>query len=334
MKTAIFDIHDFEREIFAEYNRKFGYELTYLEARLSPETASLANGFPCVCPFVNDKLTAETLEILKAGGTKLIALRSAGFNHVDMKAAMKLGLKVVRVPDYSPYAVAEHAVALILTLNRKTHRAFNRVREANFSLSGLVGFDLHGKTIGVIGTGKIGKVFARIMRGFGCKVLLYDIHPDPDFAASSGAEYTELKRLYGECDIISLHCPLSEQTKHTIDDRALSSMKKGVMLINTGRGGLIDTKALIRGLKNGHIGSAGLDVYEEESGIFFRDFSGKILDDDVLVRLMTFPNVLITSHQAFLTREALGNIVETTLRNIEDFSTGKPLINEVTPGRG
>lgn len=329
MKTAVFDTHDFEEEIFQKMNALYRHELCYFEAKLTPSTASLAQGFPCVCPFVNDKLTAETLSQLKEGGTKLIALRSAGFNHVDMKEASRLGLKVVRVPEYSPYAVAEHAVALIQTLNRKTHRAFNRVREGNFTLSGLVGFDLHGKTVGVVGTGKIGKVFARIMRGFGCEVLLYDVRSDEKFALEISAKYCPLMELYQKSHIISLHLPLNDQTKHLINHSALSMMSKGVMLINTGRGGLIETKDLIRALKNGHIGSAGLDVYEEESGIFFNDLSGKILDDDVLTRLMTFPNVLITSHQAFLTHEALGNIVGTTLENISEFEAGSSLRNEV-----
>lgn len=329
MKTAEFDIHDFEQEIFQTVNSTFKHELSFIESKLNPLTAPLANGFPCVCPFVNDKLDAETLAQLNKGGTKLIALRSAGFNHVDIKEASRLGLKIVRVPEYSPYSVAEHAVALIQTLNRKTHRAYNRVREGNFTLSGLVGFDLHGKKVGVVGTGKIGKVFARIMRGFGCEVLLFDVQPDEKLALEIGAMYCPLMELYQSSDIISLHLPLNDQTKHIINAAALAKMKKGVMLINTGRGGLIETRELIRNLKNGHIGSAGLDVYEEESGIFFQDFSGKILNDDILARLMTFPNVLITSHQAFLTTEALGNIVETTLENISEFESGKSLRNEV-----
>lgn len=329
MKTAVFDTHDFEEEIFRKMNALSKHDLSYFEAKLTPTTASLAKGFLCVCPFVNDKLNAETLSQLKEGGTRLIALRSAGFNHVDMKEAVRLGLKVVRVPEYSPYAIAEHAVALIQTLNRKTHRAFNRVRDGNFTLSGLVGFDLHGKTVGVVGTGKIGKVFAGIMRGFGCEVLLYDVRPDEKFALEISAKYSPLMELYQRSHIISLHLPLNDQTKHMINHSALSMMKKGVMLINTGRGGLIETRDLIRSLKNGHIGSAGLDVYEEESGIFFNDLSGQILDDDILTRLMTFPNVLITSHQAFLTHEALSNIVGTTLDNISEFETGSSLRNEV-----
>ncbi len=329
MKVAIFDIHDFEKEVFQAKNSTHRHELHFLESKLTQSTAGLAKDFPCVCPFVNDKLDDQTLEVLQKGGTRLIALRSAGFNHVDLLAAEKLELKIVRVPEYSPYSVAEHAVALIMTLNRKTHRAYNRIREGNFSLSGLVGFDLHGKTVGVIGTGKIGKVFAKIMRGFGCEVLLYDIEPDQNFSEEVGARYVSLEEMYRISQIISLHVPLNEATKHIIDEKALSLMQKGVMLINTGRGGLIDTRELIRGLKSGHIGFAGLDVYEEEAGIFFQDFSGKILDDDVLARLMTFPNVLITSHQGFLTYEALGNIVDTTLENISQFEAGKPLLNQV-----
>lgn len=329
MRVALFDTHDFERTVFEEINHSH-HDLIFFPARLTPETAALAYGIPCVCPFVNDDLSGATLEKLRTGGTKLIALRSAGYNHVDLKAAVSLGLVVVRVPEYSPYAVAEHAVALILTLNRKTHRAFNRVREGNFSLSGLVGFDLHGKTVGVIGTGKIGKVFAKIMNGFGCKLLLHDSSPDVLFADSLGARYVSLPEIYKECDIISLHIPLVKETRHIIYEASLSQMKRGVMLINTGRGALIDAKALIKNLKSGHIGSAGLDVYEEEGGIFFNDLSCQILSDDVLARLMTFSNVLITGHQAFLTNEALANIAHTTLENISTFEKNEPLKNLVS----
>ncbi len=330
MRIAIFDTHDFERIVFEESNLSHQHELIFLPARLTPETAGLAVGIPCVCPFVNDDLSRATLEKLKSGGTKIIALRSAGYNHVDLKAASELGLIIVRVPEYSPYAVAEHAAALILTLNRKTHRAFNRVREGNFSLSGLVGFDLHGKTVGVIGTGKIGRVFAKIMNGFGCRILLNDVAPDVIFAASLGSRYVTLAEIYSSCDIISLHVPLVKETRHLIDETSLSRMKKGVMLINTGRGALIDAKALIKNLKSGHIGSAGLDVYEEEGGIFFNDLSCQILSDDILARLMTFPNVLITGHQAFLTNEALSNIAETTLGNVSAFEKNETLKNLVS----
>lgn len=330
MRIVFFDIHDFEQAVFEEKNLSVRHELLFLPAHLGPETAALARGFPCVCPFVNDDLSRETLALLKEGGTKIIALRSAGFNHVDLKAAAELGLTVVRVPEYSPYAVAEYAVSLIQTLNRKTHRAYNRVREGNFSLSGLVGFDLNEKKIGIIGTGKIGRVFAKIMVGFGCQVLLYDVCVDKPFAATLGAQYVPLETLYAQSDIISLHVPLLPETQHLINEDALSRMKKGVMLINTGRGALIDTRALIRNLKTGHIGAAGLDVYEEESGIFFNDRSGEMLSDDVLARLMTFPNVLITGHQAFLTREALSHIAETTLENVSAFENHAPLKNLVS----
>jgi D-lactate dehydrogenase len=269
------------------------------------------------------------LKLLQSSGVQLIALRSAGFNHVDLISAEKLGLKVVRVPEYSPYAVAEHAVGLILSLNRKIHRAYSRVREGNFSLEGLVGVDLHGKTIGIIGTGRIGAVMAKIMSGFGCNVLAYDTQKDGVLIEKLGVHYVDLSELFRKADIISLHVPLTPETHHMINESAFSQMKKGVMLINTGRGALIESHALISALKSGHIGSAGLDVYEEEENIFFRDLSEQILQDDVLARLLTFPNVLITSHQAFLTQEALAKIAETTFQNIRDFELGNVLINEV-----
>ncbi len=329
MNILFFDTHTFDKEAFEEVNKNSKHNIQYVEARLTSTTVSLAKNFECVCAFVNDKLDAANLEILKAGGTKLIALRSAGFNHVDLDAAKKLGLKVVRVPEYSPYAVAEHVVAMIQTLNRKTHRSYNRVRESNFSLNGLVGFDLHGKTIGIIGVGKIGKVLARIMTGFGCRVLLNDLRPDEKLVGELQCRYSGLDEIYKEADIISLHVPLTSETKHFIDEKAFSKMKEGVMLINTGRGALIDTKALVDALKNGKVGNAGLDVYEEEEGVFFEDLSGKILSDDVLARLLTFSNVLITSHQGFLTQEALINIADTTLKNISEFEQGHKLTNEV-----
>ena len=329
MKIAFFDAHDFEVTIFEEKNKHHKHELHFLSTTLSPKTASLAKDFPAICAFANDNLGGETLRVLSEGGTKLIALRSAGFNHVDLNAAAELGLTVVRVPEYSPYSVAEHAVALIMTLNRKTHRAFNRVREGNFSLSGLVGFDLHGKTVGVIGTGKIGQVFSRIMHGFGCKVNLYDLVQDPGFASEIKGEYLSLPELFKQSDIISLHVPLNPATRHLISEDAFSQMKTGVMLINTGRGALIDTQALIKNLKSGKVGHAGLDVYEEEAGIFFSDLSCQILSDDVLARLMTFSNVVITGHQGFLTNEALNNIADTTLLNISDFERSLPLKNVV-----
>lgn len=329
MKLAVFDTHAYDREALEAANLRYGHELTYLEPRLTRHTASLATGFPAVCSFVNDRVDAQALATLHAGGTRLIALRSAGYNHVDLDETGRLGLVVVRVPEYSPHAVAEHTVALVLALNRKVHRAYNRVREANFSLEGLVGFDLSGKTCGIVGTGKIGAVVARIMHGFGCRLLAFDVTPNESLAAELNVRYTGLPELYRQADIISLHVPLTPTTHHLIDAAALAGMKRGVMLINTGRGALLDSRALIDALKRGHVGAAGLDVYEEEEGVFFRNLSEEVLQDDVLARLLTFPNVLITSHQAFLTREALANIAETTLANVRAFERAEPLANEV-----
>lgn len=329
MKIAFFDTHPFERVAFEHANLVIQHEIHYFEPRLLETTAGLARDFPGVCAFANDRLDSSVLQILKEGGTKLIALRSAGFNHVDLKAARDLGLKVLRVPEYSPYAIAEHVVAMVQTLNRKTHRAYNRVREGNFSLTGLVGFDLHGKTVGIIGTGRIGKVLARIMTGFGCRVLLNDLRSDPKLTEELDCRYTTQEEIFIKADIISLHLPLTSETRHLINATTLSQMKRGVMLINTGRGALIDTHALIDALKSGHIGNAGLDVYEEEEGVFFQDLSGQVLGDDQLARLLTFPNVLITSHQGFLTTEALNNIAETTLFNVSAYEKGETLSNEV-----
>lgn len=328
MKVAFFDSHSFEVNAFQTENEKYNHDVTFLQTRLMDQSAKLAAGFPCICAFVNDRLDRKTLQILSSNGTRLVALRSAGFNHVDLKAAEELSLKVVRVPEYSPHAVAEHAVALILSLNRKIHRSYNRVRESNFSLDGLVGFDLYKKTVGTIGTGRIGSVMARILSGFGCHVLAYDVSQDSKLE-EIGVQFVTLQELLQKSDIISLHVPLTPQTHHLIDETALSLTKPGVMIINTGRGALIDTKALIQFLKSGHIGYAGLDVYEEEEGIFFENLSEQILHDDQLARLLTFPNVLLTSHQAFLTQEALSNIAQTTLQNISDFEDGRNLINEV-----
>lgn len=329
MKLALFDAHHFERERFEIANRAFHHEIRFFEPRLTADTAAMAEGFPAVCAFANDTLDRTTLTLLREKGVKLVALRSAGFNHVDLVASASLGLVVVRVPKYSPYSVAEHSMCLLLALNRKIHRAYQRVREMNFSLEGLVGFDLHGKTVGVIGTGSIGNAFTRIALGFGCRVLAYDRSPDPTLAELNGVRYVPLAELLPQADVISLHVPLTPQTRHLIDDGALAAMKPGVFLINTGRGALVDTAALVRSLKSGHIGAAGLDVYEEEETVFFQDLSNQILQDDQLARLLTFPNVLITSHQGFLTREALENIAETTLRNVSDFENGRPLVNLV-----
>lgn len=325
----VFDAHAFEKPILVGANDAFGHDLHFLEVRLTKETGVLASGFRCVCAFANDRLDQACLEILKNGGTELIALRSAGFNHVDLHAAERLGLAVVRVPEYSPYSVAEHAVGLMLTLNRKLHRAYNRVRELNFSLDGLVGFDMHGKTAGVIGTGRIGSVVARILKGFGCTILAYDLAPDAVLERECAVRYTSLSEVLGASQIISLHVPLSDKTRHMIDAAALASMRPGVMLVNTSRGGLIDTRSLVKALKSGHIGFAGLDVYEEEQDVFFQDHSQDMLQDDILARLLTFPNVVITSHQGFLTQEALQNIARTTLQSVSDFEAGKTLKNSI-----
>ncbi|HSD89859.1 MAG TPA: 2-hydroxyacid dehydrogenase [Kofleriaceae bacterium] len=328
MKVAIFDAHRYDRASFEEANSSHAHILAFFEPRLTAQTAQLAAGFEVVCSFVNDHADREALRILRSVGVRLIALRSTGYNHVDLEAAAALGLPVVRVPEYSPFAVAEHAIALVLALNRKIHRAHARVREGNFSLDGLLGFDLHGKTVGIIGTGRIGATVARILVGFGCRVLAYDARANPDLV-QLGVGYVPLDSLYERSDIVSLHVPLTPSTHHMIDAAALSRMKPGVMLINTGRGALIDSRALIAALKTSHVGSAGLDVYEEEEGIFFEDLSDKVLQDDVLARLLTFPNVLVTSHQGFFTREALAAIATSTLANITAFERGEPLLNEV-----
>lgn len=329
MKLAVFDSRTYDREAFTAANDRYGHDLTFLEPRLTPATASLAAGFPAVCSFVNDRVDARALAILQNGGTRLIALRSAGYNQVDLDEAGRLDLVVVRVPEYSPHAVAEHTVGLILTLNRKIHRAYNRVREANFSLEGLVGFDLFGKVCGIVGTGRIGAVVARIMHGFGCRLLGFDLKPNDVLAQELDLRYTDMPEVYREADILSLHVPLTPSSHHLIDAAAFARMKRGVVLINTGRGALVDSRALIDALKRGQVGAAGLDVYEEEEGIFFRNLSDQVLQDDVLARLLTFPNVLVTSHQAFLTREALTNIADTTLANVRAFERGEALSNEV-----
>lgn len=325
MRIAFFDTHRFDRAAFESACGGYDHALTFFEPRLTVQTAGLAAGFPAVCAFVNDTLDAPCLQALAAGGTRLVALRSAGFNQVDLPEAERLGLRVCRVPEYSPEAVAEHAVALVLTLNRKVHRAYARVREWNFSLDGLVGFDLHGKTVALIGLGRIGRAAARIFRGFGCRLLGVDPQLSAEDARELGLERCELAQALGEADIVSLHVPLTPATRHLIDAKALASMKRGVMLINTGRGALLDSRALLEALKSGHLGAAGLDVYEEEEGIFFQDLSGQMLQDDVLARLLTFPNVLITAHQAFLTREALHAIATTTLASVQRFERGEPL---------
>jgi D-lactate dehydrogenase len=288
----------------------------------------LAAGFPAVCTFVHDRLDRAVLAALRDQGTRLVALRCAGFNQVDLEAAGALGLTVLRVPAYSPHAVAEHTVGLILSLNRKIHRAYGRVREGNFALDGLLGFDLCGRTAGIVGTGKIGAVVARILHGIGCRLLAHDVAPNPECEAL-GATYVPLARLLAESDVVTLHCPLVPATHHLIDAGALAGMKEGVMIVNTGRGALIDTPAVIAALKSGKIGSLGLDVYEEEEGLFFENLSDRVLQDDALARLLTFPNVLITAHQAFFTREALAGIADTTLANVTDFERGRASPNAV-----
>ena len=322
MKIAFFNTKSYDRQSFHIANNQHQHEIVFFECHLSHETVSLAEGFPAVCIFINDYLDAEMLEKLAQGGTKLIALRSAGFNHVDLAAANHLGLTIVRVPAYSPYAVAEHAVALILSLNRKVHRAYNRVREGNFSIDGLLGFDLYGATVGVIGTGRIGAIFAQIMRGFGCKLIGYDACQNST-CLEMGMEYVQISELFGQSDIISLHCPLTPDTHHLINADAIAKMKTGTMLINTSRGALID------GLKSGAIGYLGIDVYEQEADLFFEDLSNEVIQDDVFQRLLTFPNVIVTGHQAFFTSQALANIAETTLANIAEFETSGNCINEV-----
>ncbi|MEW6145614.1 MAG: 2-hydroxyacid dehydrogenase [Thermodesulfobacteriota bacterium] len=329
MKIAVFSTKSYDREFLKAANARFGHELVFFEPHLMYETCSLASGFGGVCVFVNDTLNADVLKSLREHGTRLVALRCAGFNNVDLFAAAESGITVVRVPSYSPEAVAEHTVALILSLNRKVHRAYARVREGNFSLEGLLGFNLHDKTFGIIGTGKIGFALAKILKGFGCTVLAYDPYPNPECEAI-GVGYTDPSGLYEESDIISLHCPLNPETHHLIDSKALAKMKKGVMLINTSRGAVIDTKAVIDALKSGKIGYLGLDVYEEEGDLFFEDLSNEVIQDDVFARLLTFPNVLITGHQAFFTREALRAIAETTLSNISDFEKGERCVNQIT----
>lgn len=326
MKIAFFSTKPYDRRFFEATNQGLndsgdGHELRFFEPRLTPETAKLADGYQAVCVFVNDTLDAAVLGQLASQGTVLILLRCAGYNNVDLEAAKRLGLTVLRVPVYSPYAVAEHTAALILALNRKIHRAYNRVRESNFAIDGLLGFDLNGKTVGLIGTGRIGEIMAKIATGFGCKVIAYDLRPNPACEAI-GVEYRPLEDLVETSDILSLHCPLTPDTHHLISADTVEKMKPGVMLVNTSRGGLIDAQAVIDGLKSGRIGSVALDVYEEEGDVFFEDLSDKVLQDDVLARLLSFPNVLITSHQAFFTQEAMQKIATTTLSNATGYLNG------------
>lgn len=328
-KIAVFDAKPYDRATFDEVNKDFGYELVYHKEHLDINNVILASGADAVCIFVNAVADAAVMEKLNEYGVKLIALRCAGFNNVDIAAATNKGIKVVRVPDYSPHAIAEHTLALMLCLNRKVHRAFLRTRDSNFSLIGFQGFDMYGKTIGVIGTGKIGKVAIGLFRGLGMNVLAYDLYPDRAYAEQNNIKYVELEELYTNSDIITLHCPLTKETEYIISEKSISRMKDGVMIINTGRGKLIHTKHLIDGLVSGKVGYAGLDVYEEEGNYFYEDHSDRVMTDEVLARLLSFNNVIVTSHQAFFTKEAMANIARTTMQNILDFKDGKELKNEV-----
>ncbi len=329
MKVAVFSSKQYDRTHLDFANEQEGrHALSYFDAHLDAQTAVLANGFDVACVFVNDQLDREVLTMLRAGGVSLVTTRSAGFNHIDVAAAAELGITVSRVPAYSPYAVAEHAAGLILTLNRKFHRAYARVREGNFSLEGLCGFDLHGRIVGVVGTGTIGVAFARIMNGFGCKLIAFDPKPN-DACKQFNLQYVSIEELFRESDIISLHCPLVPATRHLINAESIAKMKSGVMIINTGRGALVDTPAVVRGLKSEKIGFLGLDVYEEEEQLFFEDLSTRVIQDDVFMRLLTFPNVVVTAHQGFFTEEALRAIAHTTIANINGFSAGKGPLHRV-----
>ncbi|WOO38390.1 2-hydroxyacid dehydrogenase [Anaerocolumna sp. AGMB13020] len=323
-RICFFDTKPYDKIYFDMFKDKFGFEIDYFEPKLNADTAIMARGYEVVVAFVNDTIDAKTIDILYNEGVRLIAMRCAGYNNIDFKAAYGK-IHVVRVPAYSPYAVAEHAMALLLTLNRKIHRAYNRTKEHNFSLNGLTGFDLYGKTIGVIGTGKIGRVFIDICKGFGMKVLAYDPYPVKDV----GIHYVDLDELCRESDIISLHCPLTKETKHMIKKETIQQMKKGIYIINTSRGALIDSEALLNAIKEEQVGGAVLDVYEEETEFFYEDLSGEIIKDDILSGLISMPNVIVTSHQAFLTREALNKIAEITLQNIKEYFSNAGLANEI-----
>jgi D-lactate dehydrogenase len=328
MKIAVFSTQPYERPYFDKQNVGHKHHLTYFETPLNENNCALAEGFEAVCAFVSDKIDKKVVEKLSKMGVKLIDLRSAGFNNVDIEAAKAANIKVLRVPAYSPQAVAEHAVAMILTLNRKTHKAYNRVREGNFSLAGLMGFNLYGKTVGIVGTGKIGRAFATIMQGFGCIVIAYDVKESDEIKAKN-IEYLHFEKLLERSDIISLHCPLTPSTTHLFDDVAFSKIKKGAMLINTSRGGLVKTTHAVDALKSGQLGHLGIDVYEQEENLFFKDLSETLIQDDTIERLLSFNNVLVTPHQGFFTHEALEQIATITMNNFTDFENGLPLENEV-----
>jgi D-lactate dehydrogenase len=331
MRVAVFSTKSYDREFLTAASQEGGHELVFFEPRLNRETTRLAEGFPAICAFVNDELDAGTLLTLGRHGTQLVALRCAGFNQVDLKAAAQLSITVTRVPAYSPHAVAEHTVALILTLARKIHKAYNRVRDGNFALEGLLGIELHSRTVGVVGTGKIGAIVAQILHGFGCEILAYDVAANP--AVEAVGRYVSTEELFAKSDIVTLHCPLVPATRHLINEESLARMKRGVMLINTSRGALIDTEAVIRALKSGKIGLLGLDVYEEEADLFFEDLSTQVIQDDVFARVLTFPNAVITAHQAFFTRQALEAIARDTLANVTAFEQGHQPPGLVEPDR-
>lgn len=328
MKIAVFSTKQYDQKFLLAANGAGEHEFSFFEEKLNSNTVFLAHGHDAICCFVNDILTAQVLDQLKALGIKFIALRCAGFNQVDIRHADSIGIKVTHVPAYSPYAVAEFALTLILALNRKIHRAYNRVRDGNFSIEGLQGFDLYGSTIGLVGTGKIGRVMAQILSGFGVRVLGYDVFPNKEFGALG--QYVDLDTLFAESNIVSLHCPLTPDTYHIVDQHSIAKMKRGVMIINTSRGALVDAPAVIEGLKSGQIGYLGLDVYEQEADVFYENLSEEIIQDDVLQRLIAFPNVLVTSHQAYFTETALKNIAQTTLDNVAAFAKGEELKNAVT----
>ncbi len=329
MKIAFFDTHSYDKKSFVEANKAFGYEIDFRDYKLNENTALTAQGYDVVCVFVNDVVNAEVIKTLAGCGVKLIALRCAGFNNVDLKAAASAGIKVVRVPAYSPYAVAEHGVALLMSLTRHIPQAYLRTKTANFNIEGLTGRDLYGLTAGILGTGKIGRIMADILMGFGMKIIAYDPFPNEQWAKEKNIEYVGLDEIFQRSDVLSLHCPLTEETKHVVNHDRMKMMKHDAVIINTGRGALIDSKALVHALKHGHIGGIGMDVYEEESKYFFSDWSTDIMTDDTLARLLTFPNVIITGHQAFLTTNALKNLAETTLENVKAFAAGSELVNEV-----
>lgn len=328
-KIAFFDTRSYDKEAFTKENEKFGYEIDFFDFKLNEKTALTAKGFDAVCVFVNDVVNADVISILKNCGIKIILLRCAGFNNVDLAAAEKAGIEVVRVPAYSPHAVAEHGAALLLSLTRHIPQAYLRTKTVNFNIEGLTGRDLFGLTAGVFGTGKIGQCMADILKGFGTKVICYDPFPNEKWAKEKGFSYVDIDTIFKESDVLSFHCPLTDETYHIVNHDNMKKMKSDAVIINTGRGALIDTKALVHALKHKHIGGAALDVYEEESAFFFKDCSAEIIADDVLARLLTFPNVLITGHQAFLTTTALSNIAEVTLNNFSSFLSGKELVNKV-----